>query len=120
MALYLTTNDPKALLAAFDRMVRGDEKNHEKKINTWVPVEDETRLLYTHTSEQLERKAYMRALVEADRLAFYIVRPQSSTVSPFVYGYYHGHLLEAFLTHLDKKFSQGSASAMPEGKDDLG
>ena len=104
MAIYFTTEKPKALLTAFDARINQTEA--KGKIETWVKVGD----YYTHKAADWRRKAFLKPRVSANQLTFNIIKPEGADISVPVYGYYHGHLIETFLNHFDQDFSSSSAS----------
>lgn len=113
MAVHFYCDAPQALLAAFNaRITQTEQKN---KITTWELHSDGQ--YYTHRAADWNRKAWMRPVVQTDRLTFNVVRSKDATVSSVAYAYYHGHLIETFLAHFDRMFSSASASAMPEAGD---
>ncbi len=113
MAVHFYGDAPQALLAAFNARIAQTEQ--KDKITTWELHSDGQH--YTHRAADWNRKAWMRPAVQADRLTFNIVRSKDSTVSSMAYAYYHGHLIETFLSHFDGMFSNASASALPEADD---
>lgn len=109
MALYFYTNQPKTLLASFKKLI---DQGH---IETWKYDADND---FTHDTPQWKNQAWMRPEVNADSLAFYIVKPVNIKISKTVYGIYHGRLIESMLTHCDDLFSNAVATAtVVPGKD---
>jgi len=106
MALQFFTNDPKALLSAFNERIDQDEP--KGKITTWVRDSDGD---YTHIAKDWAAKAWFRPKVIAGSLVFSILGTTKAGMSITVYGYYHGHLTETFLNHFDSMFTTASASA---------
>lgn len=116
MAIHFYCDAPQALLAAFNaRIMQTEQKD---KITTWEPYSDGK--YFTHRAADWNRKAWMRPVVQAGCLTFNVVRSVDATVSSVAYAYYHGHLIETFLTHFDGMFSAASVSAMPEAGDRVG
>jgi hypothetical protein len=113
MSVHFYCDAPQALLAAFNTRIAQIEQ--KDKITTWELHSDGQH--YTHLAAAWNRKAWMRPAVQTGRLTFNIVRSKDSSVSSVAYAYYHGHLIETFLTHFDGLFSNASASAMPEADD---
>ncbi|KVV10224.1 MULTISPECIES: hypothetical protein [Burkholderia] len=112
MAVHFTCNDPQALLATFTaRIEQADPKG---KITTWQLSNDGS--FYTHRAAEVNRKAWFRPVVDLPlkQLTFLIVKPQNADISRFIYAYYHGHLIETFLTHFDRMFSAANVSAAPQ------
>ena len=108
MVARLHTQTPQGLLNKFNSAIAQVEP--KGKITTW---EKNSQGYYTHKASEWRHKAFFEAKVESGNLSFYIIRPKDSKISPVVYGYYHGHLIETFLNHFDKDFTTGAASAMP-------
>ncbi|OGT54755.1 MAG: hypothetical protein A3E01_18755 [Gammaproteobacteria bacterium RIFCSPHIGHO2_12_FULL_63_22] len=115
MAIHFLTPDPASLLKEFDARIHQTEA--EGKITTWEKLEDGKH--YTHKAADWKSKAYFKPSVGKDRLTFNIIRPKDKSVTVPVYGYYHGHLMETFLNHFDKKFTTSMTSALPEAGDDV-
>jgi|SRR5690348_6050283 len=109
MAVYFQTNDPEGLLQKFKSAIA--QTSQEGKITTWTASRDGK--YYTHASKQWEYAAWMKPVVEARRLTFYIIKSKKTFVSQSAYGFYHGHMIETFLNHFDRLFDGGSATAMP-------
>ena len=110
MAISFTTQNPQALLKAFDQAI------HDGHIATWEKSDDGK--FYTHKAANWARKAWFKPVLGTDRLTFNIVRPQNANITTLVYAYYHGHLSETFLNHFDKGFGHSISSAFPESGDD--
>ena len=109
--LTFQTDDPTALLKAFDNAIaRGDQKGG---ITTWQKIGND----YTHVAAQWQMKAYFEPRIEAGKLVFNIVKNKSTDVSVTVYGYYHGHLLETFLNHFDRLFYGAACTPLCAGGD---
>ena len=104
MAALFTTSDPTGLLNAFKVAI------DSKTVKTWRYDNDGD---FSHTESQFQDKAWFRPKVEAGKLSFYIIKAKTQNITPFVYAYYHGHIIETFLYHFDKSFSLSTATAMP-------
>jgi hypothetical protein len=116
MAVYFHTLDPSKLLASFDAKIK--QPSPTGKIVTW---EKSTGGLYTHKASNWKNLAWFKvSSTNRATLDFYILHPKGGTVGQLAYAYYHGHLIETFLNHLDSDFSSANASALPEGDDDIG
>ncbi len=113
MAVYFMTSDAAGLLKAFDARIA--QKKQEGKITTWEKSEEGK--YYTHKAKEWRAKAGFKPKTEQSRLVFHIIKPQNQNVSRTVYGYYHGHLIETFLNHFDKKFNTGQATALAAAED---
>jgi hypothetical protein len=109
MAVYFDTDKPQALLNKF--IARVNQKEIEGKITTWEQHSDGKH--YTHTAKEWHNKAFMKPSVGAGRLVFNIIKPQNATVSWIVYAYYHGHLIETFISHFHDDFTLGSGTHQP-------
>lgn len=116
MAIHFSTSDPAGLLEAFDAKI--NQKEADGKITTWEKSQDGK--YYTHKAAEWTKKAWLMPSLGSGKLTFNIIKPQNTNVTVFVYGYYHGHLIETFLNHFDKLFSVGNASALPEKADNVG
>jgi hypothetical protein len=108
MAVYFSTSAAKALLSAFDARIEQTEQ--EGKITTWEKSDDGK--YYTHKAKEWAKKGWFRPATSDDRLTFNIIKPKNSDVTPLVYAYYHGHLIETFLNHFDNKFTTAQATAL--------
>ncbi len=115
MAVYFATNDPSALRDAFNQAIA----NHHRAggIDTWRHVVHEGKHFYTHTSAQYKDKAWFRAALEANRLAFHIRPFQGVSLTRDTYAYYAGHLIETFIRHFPKMFTITQATPSAAGDD---
>jgi hypothetical protein len=101
------TSDPKGLLAQFEARINQEER--ENRIETWAKTADGAG--YTHLGPQYKDDAYFIPDVEQkDRLLFRIQPRKDQKLTPEIYGYYHGHLMAAFLTHFRDVFTEGRCS----------
>ncbi|KAB7781975.1 hypothetical protein [Methylorubrum populi] len=100
MALYFITDQPQALLEAFEARVRQSEPRG--RIDIWKRSEDGA--LYTHAADEWSGKAWLKPRVDADRLTFNILRPEDRYVSVKAYAFYYGQLIETFTGQLDLTF----------------
>jgi hypothetical protein len=116
MAVIFLTGDAQALLDEFDARISQQET--KGKITTWETSDDGA--YYTHTAADWKKKAWMQPHIKSDRLVFNIIKPKGSNVTPIVYGYYHGHLIETFLNHFDADFTEGKATAKATSGDNCG
>lgn len=114
MAIYFTTNDPTGLLAKFKAAIRQEEE--KGKITTWELDSDGD---VTHKASQWARALWLRPSVSSGVLTFNTLAPKGKTISTVAYGYYHGHLIETFLNHFDKLFSEGRATAQATTRDNI-
>jgi hypothetical protein len=113
MAIHFRTNRPQWLLEAFDARIAQSEP--AGKITTWE--RSKNGKYFTHKAEQWRAKAWLRPHIQEDALTFYIIKPKDAKVTQTVYAYYHGHLVETFLTHFDKLFVTAECSALAESDD---
>ena len=110
MALYFKTNDPQKLLDEFKKAIK------EGKIATWSPDNEGD---FTHTPEQWKNRAWLRPKIETGKLALYILRPKDTNITSLVYAVYHGRFIESMLLHCDNLFTDSTATAFPEGRDNV-
>ncbi|MCA0448001.1 MAG: hypothetical protein LCH54_17425 [Bacteroidetes bacterium] len=115
MAIHFTTSNAEALLKAFDERI--SQKEAKDKITTWEKSSD--KKYYTHKAPEWNKKAWFLPKVEANQLTFNIIKPSTTNINNVVYAYYHGHLIETFLSHFDEMFKNGFASALPEPGDNV-
>lgn len=113
MAVHFECAQPSMLLQEFDAQIKRREQLG--KITTWECTEDGK--FYTHRAAEWNRKAWFRAEVQPGRLTFFVVKSSSVDVTTTAYAYYHGHLIETFLSHFDQWFSKATASSLPEERD---
>ena len=115
MAIHFTTEQAASLLKDFDARISQSEP--KGKIATWEKSSDGK--YYTHKSAEWSKKAWLLPKIEAHQLTFNIIRSEGQNISAVVYAYYHGHLIETFLSHFGKSFKNGVASALPETGDNV-
>ena len=113
MAVDFFTSGAQNLRAEFDARI--EQKEQKGKITTWEKSGDGK--YYTHKAADWTMKAWFKPVIYADRLTFNILKPKDANVSALTYAYYHGHLMETFLNHFDKKFGVGQATALPTSDD---
>lgn len=107
--LTFTTTKPQALKNAFDKMISDGD------VKTWEKDKDGD---YTHKATQWKGRAWLRPeVVAGTSLKFTILFRSSETEKRLVYSYYHGHMIETFLSHLSASFSRAEATAVPTGND---
>ena len=116
MSVKFFTNNPESLLADFKKKIT--QREQEGSIATW---EITATGAFTHKGQQYTKDAFFRADARLSDgfLLFRIIRPEGKSISQRAYAYYHGHLIETFLNHFDKQFSNASASALPEDGDNV-
>jgi hypothetical protein len=108
MALYFITNTPNKLLVDLKKAI------DDGRIATWSYDKDGD---FTHKTDQWKNKAWLRPEIRTDRLAFFILKPQNTSLTSETYAIYHGRFMESMLAHFDNLFSNGIASALPTDKD---
>jgi hypothetical protein len=108
MAINFETSDATKLLAAFKKAI---DDGH---VVTWSYDKDGD---FTHTPDQWRNQAWMRPVVYQGRLTMNFMGRSDQKTSRAVYGVYHGRFIESMLTHCDKLFSSGVATAMPTNSD---
>ena len=104
MAVYFLTAQPQALLADFKKKI---DQGH---VVTWSYDQEGD---FTHTADQWKYMAWLRPSVESDKLTLYILKNSKQILTPALYGIYHGRFIESVVTHCDKLFTTGIATAMP-------
>ena len=115
MAVHFVCSKANALLQTFkDRITQEEPKG---KVTTWEISQDGQ--YFTYRAADWGKKAWMKPACEEGMLTFHIIKPKNMKVSKLVYAYYHGHLIETFLSHFDHDFTAASASAMGEPGDKL-
>lgn len=102
VAATFSTTQPDVLLQAFK-----DAINHNT-ITTWKLHQNGH---FFHTDHQTKGAAWFVPSVSQNMLIFNILKPSDSNVTPFIYSYYHGHLVETFLYHFSKTFSVVTVTA---------
>lgn len=108
MATYFYSEDPQALLDAFDEAIE------EGVIVNWELDEDGD---YTHVAEPWNKRAWFASSVGADCLAFYIVPDLSEVIARPIFAFYQADLIETFIIHLHEFFSNIVATPEPDGDD---
>ncbi|WP_417836745.1 hypothetical protein [Thalassospira tepidiphila] len=113
MAVIFTECDPEALLEQFRERIQQEE--NEGRINTW----QEKSGYFTHTASQWSQMAFFRPRTNSKQgiLRFYIRGPKNTDIPEAVYAYYHGHLIQTFLTHFGESFEHGAATGVPQQRE---
>ena len=116
MSVKFYTENPAALLQAFKEKI--NQKQQEGSITTWEITDAGA---FTHKGQQYAGDAFFRAEPKPDDgyLLFRVTRPKGRNVTARAYAYYHGHLIETFLNHFDKMFSDATASALADDCDSV-
>jgi hypothetical protein len=96
--LQFATDKPNELLQKFKRLINQKEK--KGKIETWEEFEGGFR----HTSEDWRKKGKFEAEISKDgkSLDFFLKKAEDH----YTFSYYHGHLLQAFIEHLNNDFQK--------------
>lgn len=94
--LRFKTDDPVVLLAAFRRLIR--QSGRRGRIDSW----EETASGFGHTAPNWQGLAWFKAEISMDsrELLFLLHKPKSE----YAFAYYHGHLLQVFIEHLNDGF----------------
>lgn len=117
MAVYFLTNNAAGLLKAFNQAIANTEPARGSHVTTWRHIVQSDNNYYTHTSDNWRDKGFLRADVEPNRLALYIVPAQNVTLTRDVYAYYAGHLIETFIRHFPALFTTAQATPNATGSD---
>jgi hypothetical protein len=104
----ISTTSPDDLLKRFRKAI---DDGH---VVTWKYYSDGD---FTHTPPQWTGKAYMRPSTESGKLKFNIIKAASTGVDMPVYAVFHGRLIESFIEHFFKSFTNGYGSAQPQAGD---
>jgi hypothetical protein len=110
MAVIVYVSNPPALLSAIRATIAAGT------IQTWSVDADGD---FTHSPEQWRLKAWFRAKLSDDKIAFRIISPQKVTMNRATYAVYHGRFIEMLLTHFDEQFQRAVATALPTEGDNV-
>lgn len=113
MSVEFVCSDPAALLKCFDDRIAQTEP--KSQIATWQKKNG----YYTHSADRWAGKAWLTASTAKGVLRFNIVPSKEATLTTVAYAYYHGHLIETFLSHFDTMFTDAHASALARAGDIL-
>ena len=102
MAASFTTSDPGGLLKLFKDAI------DNKTVTTWLYDDDGD---FYHADKQFKGTAWFTPKTAKGELVFNIIKSKTKAITPFVYAYYHGHIIETFLFHFDNSFTLGAATA---------
>lgn len=102
MSIKFRTDAPGALLNKFKNLINQDEA--KGRINTWAVDGSE----FHHTAKDWKDRALFKATISDDNkyLIFSIIKLQDK----YAYAYYHGHLLQIFIEHLNEHFQSSHYS----------
>ena len=93
MAVQVVTSQPEMLLEDIKHLI------DLGKIDTWLYDEDGD---FTHDADQWRFNAWIRPLLQEDRVVFGIICRNDRNLSVVDYAIYHGRFVEMLLTHFDK------------------
>ncbi|NAS96665.1 hypothetical protein CU664_14990 [Pseudomonas syringae pv. actinidifoliorum] len=99
MTVRFATSDPNALLTEFKKFI--NQKEAKGKIKSWIEADGGFR----HNSDWKD-KALFKVTIPEDKKHFDFYLAESK--EEFAYAYYHGHILQTFIEHLNSKFSTAS------------
>jgi hypothetical protein len=108
MSVQFTTSQPNKLLKDFKKKI------DEGEVDTWSY---DSAGDFTHTPSQWKHKAWLRPVVESDRLRLNIIRNTGYDFTRVIYSVYHGRFIEPMLTHCHDLFSIARATAKPTSND---
>jgi hypothetical protein len=104
MTIYFASENPDALLKKFKDLINQSEQ--EGKIKTW----EEHGGGFRHTAPDVKDFGVFKARTITDKnsgqrwLRFDLKTKKSR--DNYAYAYFHGHLLQAFIVHLNKYFDR--------------
>lgn len=96
MTLKFRTDTPADLLAAFKKLI--NQRERKGKIDTWEEYDGGFR----HTAPDWKARGLFRSSISGD--GKYLLFSMKKVEDPFAYAYYHGHLLQTFIEHLNARF----------------
>ena len=102
MSVRFWTGNARGLLYAFEQAI------YDREIVTWIQDADRD---FTHVSDQLKGKAFLRPKIFSDALAFGIIKPEDTDITDYVFGMYQASLIQSFLSHLSGRFTLADASS---------
>lgn len=96
MSIQFRTDAPSVLLTKFKDLIN----QHEAKgrINTWAV----DGAVFRHTAKDWKDKATFKATISEDKK--YLIFSISELQGDYAFAYYHGHLLQTFIEHLNEHF----------------
>lgn len=104
MAIYVKTSSPAVLLKEIKEQINNG------MIDTWSVDNDGD---FTHDVEQWRFHAWLRPIIETDRLVFGILCRNDRSITTTEYAIYHGRFVEMILAHFDKMCVNVMVTAMP-------
>lgn len=90
MAIYIKTKNPQHLIDNINKLIR------DRDIVTWT-VDREGD--YTIDRDQWRFRAWMRPVVEQNRLVIEIIQSRKFSLTSELYGVYHGRFVTTILAH---------------------
>ena len=93
MAIFVKTTNPQELVNNIKKQIE------DGKIDTWLCDKEGD---FTHNTEQWRYHAWLRPVVESDRVVFGILGRKVKNVSVLDYAIFHGRFVEMLLNHFDK------------------
>jgi hypothetical protein len=103
--LTFATSRPQALLNALGKAIADGD------ITTWEKDSDGD---FTHKSTQWKKRAWLKPnVIAGTSLRFTILISSNEIDRRAVYAYYHGHMIETFISHFSADFGP-AAQATPD------
>jgi hypothetical protein len=104
VAVRLFTKNASALLGAIKAAIdKGD-------IDTWA-YDSAGDFTHTPRDHQWDNRAWLRPVIQSDRLRLNIIFASGEQQPREVYGIYHGRFIEMAVVHFPKLFETGAATA---------
>ena len=98
------TSNPAKLLSSFKAHIAAEKG--KGSIDTWEEVATDE---FTHSAKNWKGKAVLKATPQTDgrpRLTFTISKLTGTQEEQLMnFSYYHGHILQAFIAHLNPQFT---------------
>lgn len=104
MAVRLFTKNARALLDAINAAI------DESRIDTWA-YDSAGDFTHTTNDQQWANRAWLRPVIQSDRLRLNIIFASGEKQQREVYGIYHGRFIEMAVIHFPKLFETGLATA---------
>lgn len=108
MSVRFWTSNPRGLLYTFEQAI------YDANVNNWLQYADG---LFTLSFEALRDKAFMRAKVYTDSLAFAILKGGDQPITDQTYGLFQGRLIDTFLSNFSEHFTLADVSAEFRSRD---
>jgi hypothetical protein len=103
MSVFVPCSAPRKLVTDIYSLIL------QNKIRTWEVDADGD---LTHSPPQYRNKAWMRPHPEANRLVFRLFGQNGVLMKKYLYGIYHGRLIEELLNHFDEVIGDPVITAM--------